>query len=139
MAAFCFRCNASPLFEIALCVRSFCQSPTRAKSVRRLPPELHLTSFRQGKTASEGSFTQPKKTFRNFAQRFPKENRMIQDDLTGRTDVSRQYFHQVRKRRRGICAICTRPSAATSACFCAEHYKITRERQRNRIGCKRRY
>jgi len=64
---------------------------------------------------------------------------MIQDDLTGRTDVSRQYIHQMRKQRRGICRICTRPVAAISIWFCAEHFKIVRERQRNRVGCKRRY
>jgi len=70
----------------------------------------------------------------------PKEfQNMIHDDLTGRTDLSRQYIHQVRKRRRGICMICTRPLAATSVCFCAEHSKNARERQRNRLGCKRRY
>ena len=63
---------------------------------------------------------------------------MIQDDLTGRTDVSRQYVHQIRKQRRGICRICTRPVAAISIWFCAEHVKIVRERERNRLGCKRR-
>ena len=63
---------------------------------------------------------------------------MIQDDLTARTNVSRQYIHQIRKQRRGICRICTRPVAAISIWFCAEHFKIVRERQRNRFGRKRR-
>ena len=64
---------------------------------------------------------------------------MIQDDLTGRKDVSRQYIHQIRKQRRGICNVCTRPVAAISIWFCAEHLKIKRERERDRLRCKRRY
>jgi hypothetical protein len=63
---------------------------------------------------------------------------MIHDDLTGRTDLSRQYIYQIRKHRRGICLICTRPVMAESKWFCAEHLKAMRERQRNRLGCKRR-
>jgi len=64
---------------------------------------------------------------------------MIHDDLTGRTDLSRQHIYRIRKHRRGICLSCTRPVAAESRWYCAEHLIDVRERERNRLGCKRRY
>ena len=63
---------------------------------------------------------------------------MIHDDLTGRTDLSRQYIYQIRKHRKGICLICTRAVGAQSAWYCSEHLKAVRERQRKRLGCKQR-
>jgi len=65
--------------------------------------------------------------------------RQIQDDLTGRTDLSRQYIHQVRKHRRGICSVCTRPIVAESKWLCAAHLKARRERERKRVGAKKRH
>src|SRR5215475_10633596 len=52
-------CNAANSQKTALTrPLSVCQYRARAKSVRRLHPELHLTLFPQGLTVTEGSFTQ---------------------------------------------------------------------------------
>jgi hypothetical protein len=52
-------------------------------------------------------------------------------------NVSRQRKYQLRMQRDNRCTECGEPAAQGSRCV--KHLVRARERQRNRIGCKRRY
>ena len=64
----------------------------------------------------------------------------INDELSDRTDVSRQRRYQLRKKRDGRCVRCGRPTV--SKLHCEEHRQKAnvrcREQRRARTGAKRR-
>ena len=53
------------------------------------------------------------------------------------TPMSRQQIHMLRKRAKGLCWICSEP-ALPGGYFCVEHQVQSRERMRERLGCRRR-
>lgn len=61
---------------------------------------------------------------------------MIQDEFTGRKDVSRARIYQLRHQRDGLCILC--PLPATNKFHCAFHAEMVRERQRKISGCVKR-
>jgi hypothetical protein len=62
--------------------------------------------------------------------------KLIRDEFSD-LKVSRQRRYQMRKRSRGLCIICTEKAA--DGCRCERHLIINRERQRERLGCRRRF
>ena len=61
---------------------------------------------------------------------------LIHDEFTN-LPVSRQRKYQLRKQRDGLCTECGEPAASGSRCV--KHLTRARERQRKRLGLRRRY
>jgi hypothetical protein len=54
-----------------------------------------------------------------------------------KSTVSRQRRWQIRQRAKGLCILCGEP--AVTKTFCLRHAISARERERQRLGCKRRF
>lgn len=65
----------------------------------------------------------------------------IQDEFSGRTEISKQRRYQMRQLRDGKCIFCGRPAVITGKC--EGHRRMfnikDREKMRRRIGAKSRY